>query len=280
MITTYRVEIGGVAIHVEFPAGLDVTLPEVYKPFLSQKEPEIFVAAHLDRSGVSSLQLEPVFDTGPNWSLYKQNGKFIIRTRYVEAVCSPDFTDVDVYPLPGVDVYDLNFSVFTYPLPEVLMINFMARHGGLMLHSCGVIDHGKGFIFCGMSGAGKSTLANIWENEVSVTVLSDDRIIVQEDNEKIMAYGTPWHGDSKHSAAEKIAVTKFFFIEQAEENKVQELSRTDAVAHFMSRSFPPLWDKDGIARTLEFVDHLATNVPCYKLGVVPDKKILDFVRLA
>ena len=158
------------------------------------------------------------------------------------------------------------------------MINLLCRDQGILLHACGIADSGEGILFCGMSGGGKSTLANIWKDEKGAIVLSDDRIIVRSIGGHLIASGTPWHGEAGHCSLERIRVRKIFFIEHAKKNRVKNLSRTEIVSNLLIRSFPPLWDKAGMGRTLEFVDTLSQQIPCYSMGFVPDHRVIEFAR--
>ncbi|MBW2646980.1 MAG: hypothetical protein JRE23_12565, partial [Deltaproteobacteria bacterium] len=218
-----------------------------------------------------------IFDSGPNWSLYRGGGRYILRTILQEAIFDPDFRSADLYTLSEQDDSSIP-KFFVYPLHEILMINLLCKDEGILLHACGIIDKEEGILFCGMSGGGKSTLANIWKDKKGVVVLSDDRIIVRGIDGNLMAFGTPWHGEAGHCSHERVRLRKIFFIEHAEKNWVKKISRTKAVSNLLIRSFPPLWDREGMARTLEFVDTLSREIPCYALGVVPDDRVIDFVR--
>jgi hypothetical protein len=94
----------------------------------------------------------------------------------------------------------------------------------------------------------------------------------------LTAFGTPWHGQAGHSSPEKAPLRRIFFVEHAEKNWVKKLSRTETVSNLVARSFPPLWDREGMIRTLEFADMLSQTIPCYTLGFVPDDRIIEFVR--
>ncbi len=270
--------IGGFIMSVTFPPDYgEVGLPPSYTYFVSENEPEVFLQVHSGRLPFDGHGREKIFNSGPNWSLYRSRGKYIVRTMFQEVVFDPDFRSAELYMSGGQDD-SLRPMFFGYPLYEILMINLLCRDRGILLHACGIVDRGEGVLFCGMSGGGKSTLANIWKDEKGVTVLSDDRIIVRRIGGRLTAFGTPWHGEAGHCSHERVRLRKIFFIEHAEKNWVKKISRTEAVSNLLTRSFPPLWDREGMARTLEFVDTLSQQIPCYALGVVPDDRVVDFVR--
>ena len=51
-----------------------------------------------------------------------------------------------------------------------------------------------------------------------------------------------------------------------------------ASSMLLTRCFPPLWDAEGMRVTLDFCAQLVETIPCYELGFVPDKSVLDFIK--
>lgn len=68
--------------------------------------------------------------------------------------------------------------------------------GGILVHSCGVVKEGRGYLFFGPSGAGKSTVASL---STDYTVLSDDLVMVRRVNGGYHAQGVPFRGEASNS---------------------------------------------------------------------------------
>ena len=159
------------------------------------------------------------------------------------------------------------------------MMNLLCLGSGVLLHACGVSDHGRGLLFVGSSGAGKSTMADLWKNGEGVTILSDDRVIVREKEGRFWAYGTPWHGDARLCSAESVPLEAIFLIRHGGENSIMRLGEArKAVSSLLVRSFPTFWNAEGMAFTLEFLHRMSQAVPCYDLGFMPDKSVVQLVR--
>ena len=234
-----------------------------------------------------------IWAPGERWGLYKRGKKFILPIDcHPEAmrlaILNESFSHGEVYFRPSLSTLSENLSEkssqeqvsiapFDYPLDEVVMINFLARGRGVILHSCGVADDGRGLLFAGVSGAGKSTLAKLWE-KTDATLLSDDRIIVRRINGRFRMYGTPWHGDADIASPESVPLERLFFTEHASRNYVREVSPTYAAARLLVRCFPPFYDREGMEFTMDLLSQIAEEVPCCELGFVPDTGIIDFVR--
>jgi hypothetical protein len=117
----------------------------------------------------------------------------------------------------------------------------------------------------------------MWDQEPGVDVLSDDRNIVRKKGDRYWAHGTPWHGDAKFASAESVVLERIFFLKQGKENAINEIKGIHPVSLFLTTSFPPYWDANGMAFTLEMLTDLTTQVPCQELTFRPDRSIIDFV---
>ncbi len=265
--------------------GWSFELADAYNPFLCEAQPEVTLYAHYGYIPDWGLD-EEVFNPGGAWSLHYGWGKWVVRLPSISsdfqphrlAVFEPDFQSGEIYI--RADVSDGGHCPYPlgYPLDQVLMVNLLARGRGVLFHACGVSDGGRGLLFAGTSGAGKSTLANLWKDREGVTVLSDDRVIVREQEGRFWAYGTPWHGDAGLASSERAPLDKIFFIGHAPQNRAVPLSPLDAALRLLVRSFPTFWNAAGMAFTLELLDEISQAVPCYELGFLPDESVLDFVR--
>jgi hypothetical protein len=166
-----------------------------------------------------------------------------------------------------------------HPLNQVLMILLLSRGKGMLLHACGVDDSGSGYLFLGNSGHGKTTMARLWSDQ-NAMVLNDDRIVIREREGQFWMYGTPWHGDFKGFSLEGLPVTRIFFLHPAEINRTIRREGTGAVSMLLTRSFPPLWDKEGMGFTLDFCHRLTDAVACFDLHFRKDRTVIDCVRSA
>jgi len=164
-----------------------------------------------------------------------------------------------------------------YPLNQILMILLLSRSKGVLMHACGIDDRGSGYLFLGNSGHGKSTMAKLWF-EKHATVLNDDRIVVREKNGEFWMYGTPWHGDYKELSPKGLTIHKIFFLHRGEKNLTVFQKGAEAVTMLLTRSFPPFWDKKGMAYTMDLCHCIVNKIPCYELSFEPDTRIVDLLR--
>lgn len=177
-----------------------------------------------------------------------------------------------------------------YPLADLVFQHHLARRGGLVLHACGVVDAGRALVFLGASGAGKSTLARLWRRHApGATVLSDDRVVLRRAGGRLhatgqtrswRAFGTPWHGEAAFAEAASAPLAALFFLRQANRHEAAALAPVAAAAELFARSFPPLFDRVGLGRTLASCTAIARAVPAFELRFRRDAAALATARAA
>ena len=248
---------------------------------------KISVQLKLNFDGIPKIKpKEKLFESGSTWTLYLSQGKYLLSNSVLEAgtpfermlVMDSGLITGDLYAPDGSSLALFPARPLPYPLDQVLTIMLLSRGRGFLLHACGIDDHGAGYLFAGNSGHGKSTMAKLWHDR-GASVLNDDRIVLREKDGAFWMYGTPWHGDFKeHAAEEGLPVQKIFFLSQGNPNTASRKHGTEAVTMLLTRAFPPLWDKEGMAFTMDFCHVVTQKVSCYELNFFPDERVIDFVR--
>ncbi|MFP5247789.1 MAG: hypothetical protein ACLGH0_13940, partial [Thermoanaerobaculia bacterium] len=171
----------------------------------------------------------------------------------------------------------LELHPLDYPLDEVIVANLLGRGRGVELHSCGIVDRdGRGHLFVGVSGAGKTTTARLW-GDTAAAIVSDDRVIVREDEGRMWMYGTPWHGEAELSLATRAPLAGVYLLVQAPANALRSLSHAAAVAGLFRCAFPLFHDASSIEFTLSFLERLAHAVPVRELQFTRDRSVVELV---
>jgi len=277
MSNNLAVKIGDVAISIERKVSGEIA--PAYLPFICQGKTDISLRLQY---GIPDMMLgEKVFDSPPIWTLYRENGNSLIRL-------FPEMADLQrtlflPHHLKHADLYFADDCIrfidpFFGPTMELLLIHYLAKERGVILHSCGIVAEDKGILFLGESGAGKSTLARMWAQENGVDILSDDRVIVRKQGREFRICGTPWHGEAAFGSPREAKLERILFLRHGKENSVKDMKGLDPVSHLLTCSFPPLWDSQDMAFVLEFFSELSAQVPCQELSFRPEKSILALVK--
>jgi hypothetical protein len=279
-----QIRIADITISIEWEdRDLHCTLGRIYQPFSSNGKPDVVLRL---REKTRDVPLgRKVFDGAPVWTLYRGNGKWVITLFTDERVPHPGTVMILDPSLRYGELHvekPTNVSSFTFdPLSaaaERLMVHYLARGHGVILHSCGIMLGGKGVLFVGHSGAGKSTMARLLRDGGNIPILSDDRIIVRKKDGVFRMYGTPWHGEEEFASPRGYPLGKIYFIKHATKNEIRETDEIEATSTLLTCSFPPFWDGKGMTFTLDFLSELSKGVPCRELGFLPGEGIMDFIQ--
>ncbi|MCK4809518.1 MAG: hypothetical protein KAS99_01095 [Candidatus Omnitrophica bacterium] len=262
--------------------------------YKGRQTPHILVNVEIVDKLPEIKKTKPVFityhfqDGSENWRLLKRGKSYVYKSPLEDKkqamLVNKAFDRVTAYLLPKKQKGKVwNTSDIIYDFLQVLLINYFALNKqGIFTHSIGVKDlNGKGLLFAGKSGAGKSTTARLWHKHSKAMVLNDDRIIVRKLKKKFFIYGAPWHGDFSdylESHIESARLEKLFFIHHSPKNTIRQISRKRAFNLLYPALFPTFWDKGCLENIISFCQDLVKTVPCYSLGFVNDRKVIDFVR--
>ena len=283
MVEDLNFKIGSIGIRLVGESSLEYTRKGRFADFSSTYNPNASFKVKIKPSLIEPSG-RPYFDTGTSWRLYQVRDQWVVWVRsqsknpYLAGSFNPDFHSGEIFVSesdqePGKYIFPIS-----YPMGELLMTNLLGTGYGIMLHSCGVIDRGNGMVFAGISTAGKTTTALLWNGLVGVRVINDDHTIIRRMDGQFRVYGTPWHGQGGIALAEDAPLKQVFILKHASSNQAVRLSPAQAVAALLVRTFAPLWSAPAMAFTLQFLDELCQNVPCYELGFVPDHSAVEYVR--
>ena len=162
------------------------------------------------------------------------------------------------------------------PIAEVCLLTRLAREGGLLLHSAGVLSPTGGYIFTGASGAGKSTLSGFFDIR-GASVLSDERMIIRKSGEAFVIHGTPWVGSGAYAKNESGLLTELFCVSHGPQHQIESLSPSAVLALILPQCFLPHWDRTAMESTLAFLSGLIAHVPCRRLAFAQHPDVVDYI---
>jgi len=156
-------------------------------------------------------------------------------------------------------------SLTMFPSDQIMLARVLADRKGCYLHSGGVVLNGRGLLFVGHSEAGKSTVMKMFEGVGEV--LCDDRNIVRrEPGGGFRVYGTWSHGEVPIVSAADSPLAALLFLRKSKENRIDLLSDRAAVRHeLLGTIIKPLVTADWWEKSLDTIEHITREVPCYEM---------------
>ena len=143
-----------------------------------------------------------------------------------------------------------------------------------LFHSSVVSYQGRAYMFLGQSGTGKSTHSQQWMKAFpDAELLNDDGPIVRVwPDGRVIAYGSPWSGQTPCYKNLSAPVAAFVRINRASENKIHRLSPVEAYASLMpSCTGSVKWNPEITEAQHQTLEKIISSVPCYQLDCLPNE---------
>lgn len=221
-----------------------------------------------------------LFDT-PAWKMYRAGGRHRADFGTGIAVWDSAVTRVSVHSWNGIgDERPQKHEIpgpLRYPLDQILLIHYLAKRRGVILHSAGAEIDGRTFLFPGRGGAGKSTLASLLNTHSEITMLSDERMVVRERDGDFWTYGTPWSSKSQIAVNQGAPLAAICFLVHGKENRMTKLSPREAAERILPLASVPWYDEELLTLVLATLDNLVSSTPVFEFALLPTPEVADFV---
>jgi hypothetical protein len=279
-----RFHVGGISVQVVGEYSADLNLDPTLHPFRVEAG-DSDIDINVSWVGkIPQSRKRQLFDSGCVWRLYDNQGGFqfdfsapTLGSRpYKRLLVNDSFCSASL--LLSRDCLENRDATIPleYPLDELLIMHRLTQERAIELHGVGIVGpDGASNLFIGHSGAGKSTTARLWTSLHEVRILSDDRIIVREDENEIFMYGTPWHGEAHFALPDRAPLQRIFVLEHGHGNVLTRLTRSQMVAELFARAFVPFHRHEYVDSALSFLERVAGTVPCYRYSFEPDERAVE-----
>lgn len=108
--------------------------------------------------------------------------------------------------------------------------------GGFFLHSCGLVNEKKAYIFYGVSGSGKSAIATL---SPELQILSDDLVLIFPHNGNFFASSTPFWGSIARSMRTKgfYEIGGIYRLVKSTDTELKKIDTVKALTTIFSSAF-------------------------------------------
>ena len=147
------------------------------------------------------------------------------------------------------------------------IVSHLSNQGILLFHGSAIYVDGRTYIFTAPSGTGKSTHSRLWREMLEghdVNMVNDDKPFLKVEEDRVIAYGSPWRGKERLGCNMSAPVEAICSISQGTKNVIREATPDEMYPIFYEQSLRP-FDKEGTQSYLHTLDVLTRSVRLYKL---------------
>ena len=166
-------------------------------------------------------------------------------------------------------------------LSELLMVGFYSYASlreTLLLHASAIRYQERAVVFTAASGVGKTTQAELWHQYRDCAILNGDKIFLQKESDRLVAWGSPWKGSSPYAENAGAELAAIIVLEQGEENQIRKLSGMEMFRNLLPHIFFPNWDPRCERGVLDLLDEVLGRVEVYLLCCRPDEDAVALVE--
>ncbi len=279
-------QIAGISVLVE--ADLPIT-DETFAPKFRQFQVEspgddlIYIRHHFSLPDLDRKVLGQEVRPGKPWAIYRKGNSWI----YFGT--SPEDGDPNPHPVAVFNIghtrgriYQKNESLFRrgnchslslLGTDQILLARVLADRQGCFFHSSAAIINGQGLLFVGHFEAGKSTTVKMLQGKAEI--LCDDRNIVRRWPGGFKVHGTWSHGEVPIVSSASAPLRAILFLRKSAQNRLIPLEKhMESLGHLLSCLIKPLATDDWWQKTLDLMEALVREVPCYEMEFDPSGQII------
>lgn len=141
------------------------------------------------------------------------------------------------------------------------------------LHGVTVICGNQAIILSAPSGTGKTTLAKLLHKYCEAAIVNGDFAMLSVDEQhRVVFEPTPFCGTSKRCFNQRLYIDRIVFLEQAPENRWEELPSRCKVESVLSNLFIPEWDAEASSMVHSHAMSIMEAVPISRFAFEPTEE--------
>lgn len=267
MTAALNLDIGGVAVRVEFPAvAWAMVLQSRYASFATTAAPAWRLTLRHDPA-LADTDHPAISHEGP-------------LTRFRVAAYAGWIDLATRRALVSTPAPERAASALERTLAYICMQVLPREHDALLLHAAGIVWKGGGHVFFGRSGAGKTTVAQLAIGRGEV--LTDENVILRLGAEGPELLSTPFWGHSTPAGlvrrvCRQVPLRGLYALVQAPTFGLVRLSAREAAIALLMSEKVATERVAGAVAWLAVTARLVTQVPVYQLCFRPTPELWDFL---
>jgi hypothetical protein len=249
-------------------------LQHLYHNFLTEQPVDITVELEEDKQLSADGVLDPslsdtkyMHENGNSFRTSSQllSGQYDLTRRIIKLTGAKFLLD------PDTEVNRLN-QLLSLSYYSACKVKYGDVPPAMLVYSCGIIRHGKAFVFAGPSESGKTTIAGFCR-EQDGEVLNDEIVLMSRpinDGKEISVKSAPMISRISPRANKSAPLSCILLIRKSDKTAIHEIDRTEAYLRFMRQIITPSYigqrDKRAVYSLIaDFSNEITQSVPVYEL---------------
>lgn len=179
------------------------------------------------------------------------------------------------------NIYFNKKASYLLPMKLLDLLSFekvLLKYEGIILHSSFIKYNNYAILFSGPSGVGKSTQANLWRKFKNAKIINGDRSILRYIDNEWQVFGSPYCGSSGIYENDEAKLKVIVVLEQAKENKIEEMSVIEKYKFILSQIAVNTWNEEDMKKVTTLIENIINSVLIIKLKCLPDESAVDILH--
>ena len=299
-MAVFQYKIGN--LYIKINSCLDLSVLSLYKPFVSDFVPPKYDIS-IDICQIRIEEIEEAYNKlSGNWNdkctyawVSKKDRHYMIFSKRSQRLCTAALTDIWIldcnegysqcilYVPFCASFAEAIHELSTRPWLQRLFLAYSCQANFVLCHGALVDIDGEGVIFLGDSGSGKSTLCDLL-NTAKVTVIADDRFILDIAAGGAVGFGTPWNIKNPQYCKNSCSEIKKVFILSHGNNQLKDVGNNyhDMVyGVFPAMLFPSFMSLNkAVAKKIRYLNFIRTRCGIYSFAFKPDVSAISYIMEA
>ena len=251
-----------------------------YEPFLVSVRPDLSIHFNL-RNKLSVSDIRHIIEHS---KVHSEGDRFYTEMEMIDCRMKWSEATLEVETEKNIFNAEVNYRFMNLMLRGLYSGIFRkmrkTKFDDYLVHGCGVANGERCYLFTGPSGSGKTTVASLAGGR---EILNDETVLIGRNDHGFRLSGTPFDGGLHERNNSKYHLSAIFFLKHDRQVTIRKLNEVDTYKRLLTQVFDtsPLFespDNDSFSEQAELCSRVASGVPAYELGFLPDSSFWPYIE--
>lgn len=233
---------------------------------------------------LSPLLRSPCLRSGPVFDRYEGNDGTILVYHWGRLANAFAVLPQQIGPEGGTCCLFDPHMLRQVPMPFDWFLGVSGLHRALLLREAAIFHAAymeyreEAILFAAPAQTGKSTQAALWQRHAGAEIINGDRVLLRRLEGRWHACGFPCGGSSGICRNRNLPLRAVVILAQGPVDQVEGLSLSRQQTALVSGMQVYPWDTEELDRAFGLAQHIAAEVPVFRLTCTPTPNAVDVLR--